>query len=651
MTGGRPKGEKSRNRPSRWQDPEPMDVNHPSSYPPFNYGGQDQDMRINSNGDIDMRTLPPLAQLDEPSSTEMESQNFTQDIDIRNPSMIQFDTTKDVDIRHQILATKDVDIRQIPVFDDGNKVEDDDEEESKLQIDTGEDEATVILPNLPKTQRDLYMRIQSQQKTNLPTESESFSVQENINWYSDDDDDDENRLTIKVDNDEEKKEDSDHLMSPPQIKPLEVVEKLGDLSKIDISAEVTKLLTSMTQTANTTQPKQSPKPMTRDPRQKSQQEKVSIYDQGSIPIESTPKSPDEVTDSDLRSRPDVDLRSLHLPFKGMQNYTPAKEIDASVNSHPPIVWKVDIVDIPRPDYTGLKLSIQDAEKTGDPRLRKIFRLSIDEKDSPASPKASPKAGGTPRIDPRLKKQEETKQQQQDTTTLNYNQQLTLLQNSAFFQSLTSTQKVLLNQELAAKNDQNGFNEPVLDSVLSTLKLIPGSNMSSPNMGTALNILASVNKLNPPMMGSVSAPNPMVLNQNQNMINRMVQPGLLGAAPGIPNIPADFPINFDPRNSGNMMNNSGNMMNNSGNMMNPSGNMMNNVPGPPGPFNNFQPPDTNFNNFDEYYQPQDNFHPNARDNNRNFNRDRRRGRSNFNRNNANRNFRNRNNRNNRGHTPP
>lgn len=39
-------------------------------------------------------------------------------------------------------------------------------------------------------------------------------------------------------------------MSPPTIKPLEVVEKLGDLSKIDISAEVTKLLTSMSQARN-----------------------------------------------------------------------------------------------------------------------------------------------------------------------------------------------------------------------------------------------------------------------------------------------------------------------------------------------------------------------------------------------------------------
>lgn len=138
-------------------------------------------------------------------------------------------------------------------------------------------------------------------------------------------------------------------MSPTQIKPQEVVEKLGDLSKIDISAEVTKLLTSMSQQ------KEAPKPAIRDPRQlRSQQasqqqpsteQKISIYEQGSITCtETEPRSPDEVVDTDIRGRPDVDLRNLHLPFKGMLNYTPAKEIDASVNSHPPMVSGVWIAN-------------------------------------------------------------------------------------------------------------------------------------------------------------------------------------------------------------------------------------------------------------------------------------------------------------------
>lgn len=56
-------------------------------------------------------------------------------------------------------------------------------------------------------------------------------------------------------------------------------------------------------------------------------------------------------------RPDIDLRNMSLPFKGMQNYTPATEIDASINSHPPMAWKIFIVEIPRPDYTGLLIYI------------------------------------------------------------------------------------------------------------------------------------------------------------------------------------------------------------------------------------------------------------------------------------------------------
>lgn len=336
----------------------------------------------------------------------------------------------------------------------------------------------------------------------------------------------------------------------------------------------------------------------------------------------------------------------------MQNYTPATEIDASVNSHPPMSWKVFIVEIPRPDYTGLKLSVSDAEKTGDPRLRKIFRLSTDEKDSPASPKASPKAssGGGIRIDPRLRKVEETKSA--DLGNMNYNQQLTMLQSSAFYQSLTSNQKLLLNQELAARTDQtSGSHDPLLNTLLSNLNLIPGTTniQGNPNLGAALNILASVSKLNPiiaqpPPQATLltSQVNPAILGQNPNLMNQMaqsiVQPGLLGAAPGIPNLPPDFQINFDPRNGG----------------------LLGNAPPP---FETFSqdggagPPGGNFNNFNDDFYPDNgnnNFGPNNNNNNRNFMRDRRRGRNNNfgNRNNGNRNFRNRNSRsNNRGHTPP
>lgn len=325
-------------------------------------------------------------------------------------------------------------------------------------------------------------------------------------------------------------------------------------------------------------------------------------------------------------RPDIDLRQLSIPFKGIQNYTPASEIDASFNSHPPITWKVYVVDIPRPDYSGLKLSLHDAQTTGDPRLRKIFRLSTEEKDSPASPKESPKA----RVDPRRRKMEEAKN---DVAAMSYTQQLSVLQNSAFYQSLTSNQKLLLNQELAMRADQSGNNDAVLNGILTNLGLVSNvpQNIGAANV-SALSILASVNNLGNVLNQTAgiipqNAPigqnqvNPNILAHNPNLMNQMaqgiVQPGLLGAAPGIPNLP---PINFDPRNGG----------------------LLGSAPGFGGGFND----NANFGfNNDEFYQD-NNFR-----NERNFNRDgrgRRGGRNNFNRNL--RKFRNMN-RNQRGHTPP
>lgn len=69
--------------------------------------------------------------------------------------------------------------------------------------------------NLPKTQRDLFLRIQAQQKDNV-VETQKDTAEDNVlnndNWYSDDeDDDDDDRLMIKVDNEDvrEKNEEED----------------------------------------------------------------------------------------------------------------------------------------------------------------------------------------------------------------------------------------------------------------------------------------------------------------------------------------------------------------------------------------------------------------------------------------------------------
>jgi hypothetical protein len=66
------------------------------------------------------------------------------------------------------------------------------------------------------------------------------------------------------------------------------------------------------------------------------------------------------------------------------------------------------VDVPRPDYTGLKLTRNDPQVKYDPRLRKIFRLGKDDlADSPMSPPPikvldTPKSPPLVRTDPRRK---------------------------------------------------------------------------------------------------------------------------------------------------------------------------------------------------------------------------------------------------------
>ncbi|XP_031330062.1 protein suppressor of sable isoform X2 [Photinus pyralis] len=659
---------RERNRPSRWQDPDPVEDAQVNLFGIKGFYSErgDQDMRVNS-GDVDMRTLPPQL------NTQPVMQSL-QDVDIR--------PTQDTDIR-QLNAetpmdfTKDVDIRQMSQqFEMASKTNDDNgnaTDEPNLQIveeGAGEKtDAAVELPEtLPKKQRELFLRIRAQQKENVPTIAKETDDEEpsNIDWYSDDDDDDDdNRLTIGDDIEEPKpkvEEPSEPpVVLPSQIKPVEVIEKLGDLSKIDISAEVTKmLLSSINQTAalikdTITSPKdpRSGDPPKTDPRRTRQSsteakkaEKQSIYDQGSISLdnskdvdlrnlEDTDLRP-QFRDTDLRasSRPDIDLRQLGLPFKAMQNYTPASEIDASINTRTPIEWRVHLVDIPKPDYTGLKLTPHEAQNTGDPRLRKIFRLnSTEEKDSPASPKESPKPVATVRNDPRRRKLDEKPPAIAEVNMMNYSQQLNILQTSAFYQSLTSNQKVLLNQELASKYDHSGSNDPTLNGILSNLGLLSNASAVLPNANTsALNILANINNMTPMMQ-----PSNIIVPQNQQpFVNQMpqnpnvVQPGLLGAAPGLPNMPPDFQLNFDPRQGG----------------------LLGNAPN-----YNYNNDNSNFNNFnDNYYEDgggnyvENNPVTRGGRGGRGGFRDRpRRGGRNFGRNNS-RNFRSRN-RNNRSRTPP
>ncbi|XP_029045873.1 LOW QUALITY PROTEIN: uncharacterized protein LOC114877448 [Osmia bicornis bicornis] len=412
-------------------------------------------------------------------------------------------------------------------------------------------EEQEVPAHLPKKAQELFMRIQQQQRAaqdsfkNIENECSSSNTDQILeDWYSDDEDDDDDdeggNLTIVLSNKDNPKEENEcaektqntvikeecrSTTSAPAIpQPAAIVDKLGDLSKIDISAEVSKLLSSLKAHSSTSgkgsqqafnakdypskmkstspdrissdesnthdkmcipatfnasnqlskienetsSPHSSPGPsttsisrdprMSRDPRQRRDEQKsnspsrieskkeskhlrleTSIYSSG-ITASDTNMDTDlrTKTDQDLRrkdmdfrqqfqtsfgdtdlrvvgagftdasTKSDVDLRQmLSLPFKPAPSHVPCTEIDASISSHSPMTYKVYVVDIPRPDYTGLKLTKNDAQVKYDPRLRKIFRIGkIELADSPMSPPPvkpdTPKSPPQVRSDPRRK---------------------------------------------------------------------------------------------------------------------------------------------------------------------------------------------------------------------------------------------------------
>lgn len=291
---------------------------------------------------------------------------------------------------------------------------------------------------------------------------------------------------------------------------------------------------------------------------------------------------------------DVDLR---LPFKPiMTNYIPATEIDASITSHPPFVYKVHEVDVPKPNYKDIRRNTPRPERTKDPRLRRIFGM-YSEEDSENNSKTdsllqgirSPRSSSTvpavgqivPRVDPRKRNQEIKAQTQNHSVdssmssssgpnTLSNNNPLqldvqTILQRSSWYTDLSSKHKIMVNQQLAILSTEmkKYHNSDKSTDKLADFMQLLASNQMLQFILTNLNVYVddSVSFCEVPLVPSqppplISVPPPNLLMPPMGLLPPVnipppgskppslfdlprfncppeVRPGLLGVAPNMP----------------------------------------------------------------------------------------------------------------------
>ncbi|CAG9561889.1 unnamed protein product [Danaus chrysippus] len=435
--------------------------------------------------DVDMRFQPNTQSL----SINEETSNKTSKRETSNKDMIDIDQyTKDalkfaskdkenIDISNETVDTeknntlneiKDVDHRVIPFSDGGSSSTNANIEENTLRSEADTD-IRFLQPD------PIFKNAEKRHRRSTTDDDEDNNLLIDEKWYSSDEEKG-NKKKSPISSPQKS------LMSPPPvvppvIEPSSVLSKLGDLSKIDISEEVTKLLNTMKNNLHETPSQETQEPtISRDPRSRrspptsvdtstetskttsKKTNRVSIYEcidgeptdgrrRTDVDLRTTEFKGPSFGDTDLRQNTsgDIDLR-LGLPFKPIPNYTPASEINGSINSHPPIHYKLVAIHIPRPDYTDIRNSTAKSQALTDPRLRKVFRLSVEETNSDSEKPAKVVNTG-PRVDPRRKPKDQidTTSQEQKPNSLELQ---TILQNSNWYKDLSSTQKIFVNQNLA-----------------------------------------------------------------------------------------------------------------------------------------------------------------------------------------------------------
>lgn len=154
------------------------------------YSEQDQDMRT-TNGDVDMRSIPLAQKTEAVKKPEATEASAKMDIDIR---------TLPTEIPNILSILKTENISD-SVKQDQDVTSDSSVNDTNLTID--EKDLMNDLPStLPKKQRELFLRIQAQQKENL-LENQNQDDDDNgamdENWYSSDEDNDpSNKMVIHL---------------------------------------------------------------------------------------------------------------------------------------------------------------------------------------------------------------------------------------------------------------------------------------------------------------------------------------------------------------------------------------------------------------------------------------------------------------------
>lgn len=290
---------------------------------------------------------------------------------------------------------------------------------SPIVVTKEEKEGNVdYLSTLPARQRELFRRIQQQQREPASTQEglDPGNEQNSANnkWYSSDEEEMSESITnllrtIKEKPNAQGGQDS----SVPAITNL----NLTSVENINV-AEIAKALSTLQQSQPASSDYSSSSsaaetsrrdPRTRDPRMRSgisNQSSTTSVGMGDVDLRMAAPSRQDVdlrldnrkaTDVDLRTgmvphgnlddmrSSDIDLRRLSLPFKSTAVQAPVLEIEASINSRLPVEYQVWIVDPNPPDYSTIRVHANWAHL--DPRQQKgsVTTRDFTVTDPPAIP--------------------------------------------------------------------------------------------------------------------------------------------------------------------------------------------------------------------------------------------------------------------------